>query len=193
MVSKPDWVVISQNSGQTGYTMLTITAPENTGTTAKNGEIVISDGTNTATITLSQPSSSTTKTLTVNPSIVYVDNSGGTPIIHIAYGNRGGDDVTISSSESWVTPTYVQWTGDSGNCVLNVANYGVNLARTATITITSILDPTLSCTMTVNQKALPYITLNPSFINYEQSGGTATITLNSNTDWIIDITDTTND
>lgn len=193
VVSKPDWVVISQNSGQTGYTMLTITAPENTGTTAKNGEIVISDGTNTTTITLSQPSSSTTKTLTVNPSIVYVENSGGTPIIHIAYGNRGGDDVTISSTESWVTPTYVQWTGDSGNCVLNVANYGVNLARTATITITSILDPTLSCTMTVNQKALPYITLNPSFINYEQSGGTATITLNSNTDWIIDITDTTND
>ena len=192
VVSKPDWVVISQNSGQTGYTMLTITAPENTGTTAKNGEIVISDGTNTTTITLSQPSSSTTKTLTVNPSIVYVENSGGTPIIHIAYGNRGGDDVTISSSESWVTPTYVQWTGDSGNCVLNVANYGVNLSRTATITITSILDPTLSCTMTVNQKALPYITLNPSFINYEQSGGTATITLNSNTDWIIDITDTTN-
>lgn len=192
VVSKPDWVVISQNSGQTGYTMLTITAPENTGTTAKNGEIVISDGTNTTTITLSQPSSSTTKTLTVNPQIVYVENSGGTPIIHIAYGNRGGDDVTISSSESWVTPTYVQWTGDSGNCVLNVANYGVNLARTATITITSILDPTLSCTMTVNQKALPYITLNPSFINYEQSGGTATITLNSNTDWIIDITDTTN-
>ena len=192
VVSKPDWVVISQNSGQTGYTMLTITAPENTGTTAKNGEIVISDGTNTTTITLSQPSSSTTKTLTVNPQILYVENSGGTPIIHIAYGNRGGDDVTISSSESWVTPTYVQWTGDSGNCVLNVANYGVNLARTATITITSILDPTLSCTMTVNQKALPYITLNPSFINYEQSGGTATITLNSNTDWIIDITDTTN-
>ena len=125
--------------------------------------------------------------------MLYVENSGGTPIIHIAYGNRNGDDVTLTSSQSWAHPTYVQWSGDTGNIVLNIDSYGVNLEREATITATSILDPTLTATMTIKQKALPYITLNPTFIEFEQSGGTASIVLQANTDWIIDITDTTND
>ena len=193
VVSKPDWIVLSQNSGQTGYSLVNVTAPENTGTTTKTGQIIFTDGNFNVSVSVGQPASSTTKTLTVSPSILYVENSGGTPIIHIAYGNRNGDDVSISSSVDWVHPTYVQWTGDSGNCVLNIDNYGVNLEREATITVTSILDPTLTATMTIRQKSLPYITLNPTFIEFEQTGGTTSIILQSNTDWIIDITDTTND
>lgn len=193
VVSKPDWVVLSQNSGQTGYSLVSVTAPENTGTTTKTGQIIFTDGNFNVTVSVGQPASSTTKTLTLSPSILYVENSGGTPIIHIAYGNRNGDDVTLTSSQSWVHPTYVQWSGDTGNIVLNIDSYGVNLEREATITATSILDPTLTATMTIKQKALPYITLNPTFIEFEQSGGTASIVLQANTDWIIDITDTTND
>lgn len=189
VVSKPDWIVLSQNSGQTGYSLVNVTAPENTGSTTKTGQIIFTDGTSNVAVVVGQPASSTTKTLTLSPSILYVENSGGTPIIHIAYGNRNGDDVSISSSQSWVHPTYVQWTGDSGNCVLNIDSYGVNLEREATITVTSILDPTLTATMTVRQKALPYIELNPVFLEFENTGGTATITLQSNTDWIIDIDD----
>ena len=193
LVSKPNWIILSQNSGSTGYTMLSVTAGENTGATTRTGEIIFTDGSFNVSVSVGQPASSSTKTLTVSPSTLYVENSGGTPIIHIAYGNRNGDDVTITSSADWVTPSYAQWTGDSGNCVLTVASYGVNLDRQATITITSVLDPTLSTTMTVVQKALPYITLNPTFVEFEQTGGTTNIILQSNTDWIIDITDTTND
>ena len=184
LVSKPNWIILSQNSGSTGYTMVSVTAGENTGTTTRTGEIIFTDGSFNVSVSVGQPASSSTKTLTVSPSTLYVENSGGTPIIHIAYGNRNGDDVTITSSADWVTPSYAQWTGDSGNCVLTVASYGVNLDRQATITITSVLDPTLSTTMTVVQKALPYITLNPTFVEFEQTGGTTNIILQSNTDWM---------
>jgi hypothetical protein len=187
VVEKPNWVVLSQSSGEIGYTMVSVTAPENTGSTTKSGQIIFTDGNFQVSVSVAQPASSTTKTLTLSPSIIYVENSGGTPIIHITYGNRNGDDVNITSSESWVHPTYVQWDGDTGDIVLNVDSYGVNLEREATITATSILDPTLTATMTVRQKALPYIDLNPVFLEFEQSGGTATITLDSNTNWIIDI------
>ena len=193
VVSKPDWVVLSQRSGQTGYTLVSVTAPENTGTTTKTGQIIFTDGNFNVSVSVGQPASSTTKTLTLSPSMLYVENSGGTPIVHIQYGNRNGDDVTVSSNQSWCVPRVTEWNGDLGYMVVTVASYGVNMEREATITVTSILDPTLTATMTVRQKALPYITLNPTFIEFEQTGGTTNIVLQANTDWIIDITDTTND
>lgn len=193
LVSKPNWIILSQSTGTTGYSLVSVTASENTGTTTRTGDIIFTDGTFTATVSVGQPASSSTKTLTVSPSILYVENSGGTPIVTVSYGNRNGDDVSVVSSDNWVVPSYVSWTGDTGNLVLTVANYGVNMERQATVTISSILDPTLTTTLTVRQKELPYITLNPVFIEFDQTGGTASIVLQSNTDWIIDITDTTND
>ena len=193
VVSKPDWIVLSQTSGQTGYSLVSVTAPENTGTTTKTGQIIFTDGTFNVSVSVGQPASSTTKTLTLSPSMLYVENSGGTPIVHIQYGNRNGDDVTVSSNQSWCVPRVTEWNGDLGYMVVTVSPYGVNMEREATITVTSILDPTLTATMTVRQKALPYITLNPTFIEFEQTGGTTNIILQANTDWIIDITDTTND
>ena len=187
IISKPDWIVFSQMSGGVGYSMVSVTAAENTGSATRTGETIFSDGSRGVFLTAQQPASSSTKTITLSPSIINVENSGGTPVLHIVFDNRGGDDVNITSSESWIHPDYVQWTGDIGNVQLNVDAYGVNMERQATITVTSVLDPTLSSTVTVKQKALPTISLNPVFLNFEQSGGTATITLNSNTDWIIDI------
>lgn len=189
VVSKPDWIVLSQNSGQTGYSLVNVTAPENTGTTTKTGQIIFTDGNFNVSVSVGQPASSTTKTLTLSPSYVYVENSGGTPIVDILYGNRNGDDVAVSSNQSWCVPRVTEWNGDLGYMVITVASYGVNMEREATITVTSILDPTLTATMTVRQKALPSITLNPVFLEFENTGGTATITLQSNTDWIIDIDD----
>ena len=193
VVSKPDWIVLSQTSGQTGYSLVSVTAPENTGSTTKTGQIIFTDGNFNVSVSVGQPASSTTKTLTLSPSYLYVENSGGTPIVHINYGNRNGDDVTVSSNQSWCVPRVTEWNGDLGYMVVTVSSYGVNMEREATITVTSILDPTLTATMTVRQKALPYITLNPTFIEFEQTGGTTNIILQANTDWIIDITDTTND
>ena len=193
LFSKPDWIILSQNTGETGYSLVSVTAPANTGDTTKTGEMIFTDGNFTVSVSVAQPASSSTKTLTVSPSVVYVDNTGGTPIVHIAYGNRNGDDVTITSSADWVHPTYVQWTGDTGNLVLNVDNYGVDFEREATITVASILDPTLTATFTIKQNSKPYIMLYPSFIEFEQTGGTAEITLGANVNWLIDIIDTTDD
>lgn len=193
VVSKPDWVVLSQTTGQTGYSMVSVTAPENTGSTTKTGQIIFTDGNFQVSVSVGQPASSTTKSLTIVPNLIYVENSGGTPILEIHYGNRNGDDVVVSSDQSWCSGRVTEWNGDVGYLVLNVANYGVNMERIATITVTSVLEPGLSATATVRQKELPYITLNPTFIEFEQTGGTASIILKSNTNWIIDITDTTND
>ena len=100
--------------------------------------------------------------------------------------------MTVTSSADWCHPSFVQWTGDTGNLVLTIDNYGRNDERVATVTITSVLDPTLTTTLTVRQKSLPFISLYPSWIDFEQTGGTESLILRSNTDWIIDITDTTN-
>ena len=191
-ISIPNWIVLSQNSGQTGYTMLGVTAGENQGSSVRTGEIIFSDGNFNVTVSVYQPASSTTKTLTVSPSVQYVENTGGMPIITITYGNRNGDSVNVTSSESWVTPSSVFWTGDSGNCVLTVANYGVDMERQATITITSVLDPTLTTSMFVKQQRKPYISSSPGDILFEYTGGTQTITIDANVDWTIDIIDTTN-
>lgn len=193
VVSKPDWIVLSQTTGQTGYSMVSVTAPENTGSTTKTGQIIFTDGNFNVTVSVGQPASSTTKSLAIVPNLIYVENSGGTPILEIHYGNRNGDDVVVSSDQSWCSGRVTEWNGDVGYLVLNVANYGVNMERIATITVTSVLEPGLSATATVRQKELPYVTLNPTFIEFEQTGGTASIILKSNTNWIIDITDTTND
>ena len=193
VVSKPDWVVLSQTTGQTGYSMVSVTAPENTGSTTKTGQIIFTDGNFQVSVSVGQPASSTTKSLTIVPNLIYVENSGGTPILEIHYGNRNGDDVVVSSDQSWCSGRVTEWNGDVGYLVLNVADYGVNMERIATITVTGVLEPGLTATATVRQKELPYITLNPTFIEFEQTGGTASIILKSNTDWIIDITDTTND
>lgn len=191
--SKPDWVILSQNEGYTGFTMVRVEAGQNPGSTTRTGNIIFTDGTHTATVAVNQPSSSTTKTLTLTPGLLMAENSGGTYQIQVAYGNRNGDDVTFTCSESWATIGYVNWTGETGTAIVTVQNYGVNAQRQATITATSILDSTLTDSITLKQKALPYINLYPSFIEYEQTGGTASIILESNTDWIIDITDTTDD
>lgn len=193
VVSKPDWIVLSQTTGQTGYSMVSVTAPENTGSTTKTGQIIFTDGNFQVSVSVGQPASSTTKSLAIVPNLIYVENSGGTPILEIHYGNRNGDDVVVSSDQSWCSGRVTEWNGDVGYLVLNVANYGVNMERIATITVTGVLEPGLSATATVRQKELPYITLNPTFIEFEQTGGTASIILKSNTNWIIEITDTTND
>lgn len=192
LISKPDWIVLSETSGTPGFTLVSATAPANTGSTTRTGEIIFTDGNTTGSTTVSQTTSSTTKTLTLVPSYLYVENSGGTPIVEIHFGNRNGDDVTVVSNQSWCVPRVTEWNGDLGYMVVTVAPYGVNMEREATITVTSILDPTLTATLTVRQKELPYITLNPTFIEFEQSGGTTSLVLKANTDWIIDITDTTN-
>ena len=193
VVSKPDWIVLSQTTGQTGYSMISVTAPENTGSTTKTGQIIFTDGNFQASVSVGQPASSTTKSLEIVPNFIYVENSGGTPILEIHYGNRNGDDVVVSSDQSWCTAKVTEWNGDVGYLVLNVANYGVNMERIATITVKGVLESSLTATATVRQKEAPYIELNPTFIEFEQTGGTASIILKSNTDWIIDITDTTND
>lgn len=192
VVSKPDWIVLSQTTGQTGYSMISVTAPANTGSTTKTGQIIFTDGNSQASVSVGQPASSTTKSLEIVPNFIYVENSGGTPILEIHYGNRNGDDVVVSSDQSWCTAKVTEWNGDIGYLVLNVANYGVNMERIATITVKGVLESSLTATATVRQKEAPYIELNPTFIEFEQTGGTTSIILKSNTDWIIDITDTTN-
>lgn len=193
LVSKPGWAILSQTSGGTGTSLISVTVPANTTEASKYGEFIFTDGVSTGTVSGVQATSSTTKTLTVTPTSYYAENSGGTPNFNVTFGNRFGDDVNITASESWITPGYVRWSGDSGTFPLTIANYGVNLERQATVTVTSVLDPTLTQTITIRQKAFPYVTLNPNIVRYTQTGGTVTLELDSNTDWIIDINDTTNE
>lgn len=188
ITSKPDWVVISQDSGRSGTSMIAVTAPLNTGVT-RSGDIMVTDLRTVISCQMIQPSSSSTPSITLSPTTIVAENSGGTYQITVNYGNRNGDDVAFTCSESWVSVGPVSWTGDTGRATVTVANYGTNMPREATITATGILAG-VTATATVHQKELPFINLNPVSVLFEQSGGTASVTLQSNTDWIIEITDT---
>lgn len=179
LVSKPEWIVLSQNSGRTGFTMLMITASEYTGTTTRSGTITLTDGNSTVGINVSQSAPAAIKSLTASPSILYVDGTGGTVEVSIIYNNRGGDDVIITSSETWVTPGFVSWSGDSGQCIVTVDSYALSQLRNADITITAVEDSGLTASVAVRQPAnetrliVGYnvtSTTEPTNITYSYSG-----------------------
>ena len=188
--SKPDWVVTSQDSGRSGTSMIAVTAPLNTGDT-RSGDITVTDLRTVISCQMIQPSSSSTPSITLSPTTIVAENSGGSYTLNIAYANRNGDSVSITSSENWVSVSPVVWNGNNGTATVTVDNYGVNMSRQATLTVNAILGG-VSATATVNQKPQPYISLTPPSVLFAQTGGTATLTLDTNTDWVIDIIDTTN-
>ena len=189
VVSKPGWVVLGQNSGPEGNSILGISAGDNGGS-IRSGEIVLSNGSTTTTIVVTQPGSSTVRSLTITPSAATANWPAGTVTLSLVYTNRNGDDVNLTSSNSsWCNVSSVTWTGDSGTAIVSITANENNYQRQATISAAGILDTGITASATITQRFNAYINVSPKTKTFPITGGTSTLTINSNVSWTINIED----
>jgi len=189
VVSKPGWVVLGQNSGPEGNSILGISAGENGGS-IRSGEIVLSNGSTTTTIVVTQPGSSTVRSLTITPSAATANWPAGTVTLSLVYTNRNGDDVNLTSSDSsWCNVSSVTWSGDSGTAIVSITANENNYQRQATISAAGILDTAITASATITQRFNAYINVSPKTKTFPITGGTSTLTINSNVSWTINIED----
>ena len=191
VISKPSWVILTQNSGTTGNTMLGITAGENQGST-RSGNVVLSDGTNTFTVVINQPGTGTTQSLTTTPTAITSNYLPGVYSLTINYTNRGGDDLNVTVADNWCSVSPVSWNGDSGSAVVSLTENTGESTRQTNITLTGVLNAGNVATVAVSQDWNKYLSVSPASISFSDTGGTATITIESSVDWTINIDNTGN-
>lgn len=192
VTSKPSWVSLTSMDGSPGQTMLLVTANESEEPYSRSGEIIFSDGRGTATLTVQQLGNSTVRVLSASPQTVMAISNPSSYTVDVFYANRNGDFVSMTPSESvdWYSASTISWTGDTGRFTLYVAdNEGVE-GRSVNLLLSAITGE-VSTTVALQQAGdSPYINLVPSAMTYDATGGTKTLTADSNVPWDIDINDT---
>lgn len=192
VTSKPEWVNLTSMDGSPGSTMLLVTAAESDEAYSRTGEIIFSDGRGTATLMLQQLGNSTVRALSANPQTVMAISNPSSYTVDVFYANRNGDFVSMTPSESvdWYSASTISWTGDTGRFTLYVADNESVDARSVNLLLSAITGE-VSTTVVLQQAGdQPYINLIPSAITYDATGGTKTLTADSNVPWDIDINDT---
>ncbi|MGD9555675.1 MAG: BACON domain-containing protein [Mangrovibacterium sp.] len=155
------------NATRSGNT-ITVLCGTNASVSMKTGSVTVSGEGVSSSVSVTQASAF--------PFITVSSNS-------LSFPYQGGTQ-TFSIS----TNTTTQNIGYSG-CVTRVTRSGNNISvyctynnvtseRTGTVTVTG---DGVSSTVTVAQAGFPYISLSPSSLSFEYSGGTQTVTLNTNT------------
>ena len=169
--TQESWISLSQTTGNSGTSIITITVPENTGTTQKNGVITVTNGEKNVTCTITQNKYSVLAycenifrsgnaankimrngvNIYKNLSIFYVNTN------EINFNKDGGtEQVVINSSKKW-TATAPNWitlssySGRSGNIAITVAS--ADTSRDGNIVISNGIKQR---TITVNQTAINY-------------------------------------
>jgi hypothetical protein len=192
VTSKPAWVTLTSMDGSPGQTMLLVTAAESEEPYSRSGEIIFSDGRGTATLTVQQLGNSTVRAMSANPQTVMAISNPSSYTVDVFYANRSGDFVSIIPSENvdWYSASTIAWTGDTGRFTLYVADNESVDGRNVNLVLSAITGE-VSTTVVLQQAGdTPYINLVPSAITYDATGGTKTLTADSNVPWDIDINDT---
>lgn len=192
VTSKPAWVTLTSMDGSPGQTMLLITAAESEEPYSRSGEIIFSDGRGTATLTVQQLGNSTVRTMSASPQTVMAISNPSSYTVDVFYANRSGDFVSIIPSETvdWYSASTISWTGDTGRFTLYVADNESVDGRNVNLVLSAITGE-VSTTVVLQQAGdEAYINLVPSAMTYDATGGTKTLTAESNVPWDIDINDT---
>lgn len=169
--TQESWISLSQTTGNSGTSIITITVPENTGITLNNGVITVTNGEKNVACTITQnkypvlaycenifrSGNAANKIMRngvniyKNLSIFYVNTN------EIVFNKDGGtEQVVINSSKKW-TATAPNWitlssySGRSGNITITVAS--ADTSRDGNIVITNGIKQR---TITVNQAAINY-------------------------------------
>ncbi len=176
--TKPSWATLSPASG-TGSQTVTLSVARNTSTSARNGNIVLSNSVNqdTKTIPVSQQAYDWNGGTINSTAVIEALSSETRTISGIVSSGRW----TASSNQSWAALSTSG--GNSANGASVVAsiskNYNIGSDRTATITVRSEDNTSLSKQFTITQKAFvfdPGATTAPT--QYEAvNAGNKTITI----------------
>ena len=157
----------------------TIDVPQNPYTTENNFDILLTCDLGTYTINVVQLSSN--PSISVDGSVVNIDGNGGTI-------NNG-----VSANLDWIATTDSDWlsvnpsSGTLGYTTISIEvepNPNIE-SRSGEVYIQNTDGETLN-TITINQGGfIEILSVSPSNITFDAEGGTATITIKSNTNWII--------
>ena len=146
--SNAKWLTLSQSSG-TGDAVLTLTALENTGNSARTGTVTVKSGTITKTITVIQAKS---QSLTLSQSAFTLPASSGSETVQIS---TSALIWSASSDSAWLTLSQKSGLGN-GNMKLTFQDNTGYESRTGTVTITAgIAGNAVSKTVTLTQAGKP--------------------------------------
>ena len=190
--SKPEWIRLSSMDGSPGSTMVLATAEESQEPYSRTGEIIFTDGRGTAVVTIQQLGNSDVRALSASPQTVMAVAPESSYTVDVFYANRNGDFVTMtpSSAVDWYLTSTIEWTGDTGRFTVYVKTNEDTEGRSIDLLLSAVTGE-VSTTVTIQQAGdTPYINLIPSAITFDATGGTESLTAQSNVPWDIDINDT---
>lgn len=179
----PSWLHLSQNSGNSGETIITITADTYSDLSARTNSIIVKSSSNTAvtkTVNITQQPREA-KSISTSPSSISVASSGGTYSINI----MSNGEWTATTIPSWISLSQIS---GSGNTTITVSVDTYTLSARTNDLIFSTIDNT--ATVEISQSAtIPSLSLSPSTIIAPYTGGTYSLTINSNYYWSITVPD----
>ena len=180
IVGKPNWISVSSNSGNTTAT-ITASAMTNTGDERTGAIVVYNAATNiNYPVLCSQIAVSQLITITPNPATAA--SGGETIYVTLNYINRNGDSVNATATGGARVGNII-FTGDTATVAITVPENDGFSAKTYTVTFNGMY---VSGTLTINQEAKEaYLRVEPTSLTFGATGGTATITINTNDNWTI--------
>ncbi len=174
----PDWIIPSAMSGQVSQTVTMIVTSAMSGDfEIRQADIVVTAGQMTSPVTIIQ---NKLLVIVVNPSSVSMDYAGGTATLALASSKPW----TLNSAPDWVsvTPT-------SGNASGQIsAVFSINPNQTSREGTLVFSTDTGSASVEVTQSGAPdsyYLLVDPMSVSFNSSGGSQTISVNSNADWTV--------
>ena len=179
----PAWVSLSQTGG-TGSASIIATVAQNTGANVRTGTISVydNDASRTYVSSIIQLGTADTSSLVIEPNPLTASVTGGTYPITLSYLHRGDDVPTVTTSDAHISISDVVWNGDVGTARVTVSENTGTSQYSGTVVFSGVE----SATLTVTQPgATAYLSVSPASIDFRPSGGTATIIINTNTDWTI--------
>ena len=180
-----DWYGFNQTQGSGISQTISCYAEENTGDT-RTSTIEFTDA-NTGLkyyVYAIQHSSADTPSLSITPNPLSVSEASSTTTVAITYENRDGDFLTATPSSSLVSVGGIVFTGETALVEITVEANPYVSGRTFTV---DFIGSYVSETLTINQNGVDVnLTVIPQSLTFDNTGGTATITITSNDRWTIE-------
>ena len=166
-----------QWNGFDGYVDLLV--PENKTISTKVYEVVFTNNLGNFIFTITQDAGESY--ISVANLSMAIDYEGG----ELNNALNSNTEWSLSYESDWFTVTPSNGSGNA-DLIIDVIENSVKTDRSSKVTATTTDGKT--ATFTVNQrKFVPRLSVTPSSITFEASGGTATLKIKSNTDWEIEL------
>lgn len=178
VVAYSNWITMSQSAGTSGGN-ITVTAEPNPEDKERIGVLMIWDINTNKTYSIITKQAASEAIFKVEPDTLQYDITGGTNTITIT--NSLGDSWQIVGFPEWITLS--QNAGSSSAIITATASANSGATRTGTIVI---YDFATQQTHFINcVQGIVGLKVVPTSIEYDYTGGTATITITSSDNWII--------